>query len=153
MPLRARYLSQTSSSVSLSLGASRRSLSLAGLALLPLSTMCGHSKFPHRPCWLPHLLRSSSDRRLFSFLHSDLSGFGLQRDAASWHGPGYGAAACRYRPGYGAVEFVHAGSWSFEEAPGDSVVEGSWWEVWLQWLRRAKQELSREVVNFSCSFR
>ena len=60
------------------------------------------------------------------------NGFGLQRDAASW-----------YRPGCDAVEFVYTGSWSFEEASSDRVVEGRWWEAWLQWLRPAKRELER----------
>ena len=80
VPLRARALSHTSSSVSLSLSHAPSCVSKVffhWLVLLCLCSLrcvvswCTHSKFPHRLCWLRicfGILQTLEIRRLFSFL-------------------------------------------------------------------------------------
>ena len=117
VPLRARDRYHTSSSVCQSLSLS---LSLpVRLAVFLFSGLSGSASTLY-DVWSRGALTRNF---LISFLQSDPSGLSLQSDAAGW-----------YRPGYGAFDFVYTGSWSFEEAPGDTVAERRWWEAWLQWL-------------------
>ena len=105
----ARGLSHTSSSVSLSLSPTlpvRLAVFFLWLVWVCLRSLrCVVSCVVHsleissRFCWLRicfGVLQTLEIRRLFSFLQSEASGLGLQRDAACWK-----------RPGYGAIEFVY----------------------------------------------
>ena len=53
--------------------------------------------------------------------------------------------------GIGAVIFSYTDFRNFENAPGVFVTEGRWWGPWRWWLRRAKLEPSREVIEFRLS--